>query len=70
LIIVSAACANPVSRAEPTSAEPVSSEDILKAYMSAINDRDYERMYSYISENSTMSKDEFIKRNKNIYEGK
>lgn len=69
LIIVSAACANPVSTAEPTSAEPVSPEDILKAYMSAINDRDYERMYSYISENSTMSKDEFIKRNKNIYEG-
>lgn len=69
LIIATAACADPASTDEPTSAEPVSPEDILKAYMSAINDRDYERMYGFISENSTLSKDDFIKRNKNIYEG-
>ncbi len=69
MIIISSACADTVSTAEPTSAEPVSPEDIIEAYMSAVNDRDYDKMYGFISENSTMSKDDFITRNKNIYEG-
>lgn len=70
VMLVSAACAGSApAGGEPTSAEPTAPEDILKAYMSAVNDRDYEKMYGYISENSTMGKDDFITRNKNIYEG-
>lgn len=68
MMLVFGACGS-VAAGEPTSAEPVIPEDILKAYMSAINDRDYEKMYSFISEKSTMQKDDFITRNKNIYEG-
>jgi penicillin-binding protein len=67
------ACAGSAASIDPegaaVSAEPVVPEDIIQVYMSAINDRDYEKMYGFISENSTMSKDDFIKRNKNIYEG-
>jgi cell division protein FtsI/penicillin-binding protein 2 len=49
--------------------KPVLAEDVLKAYMEAVNQRDYEKMYDFISENSTLSKEDFLTRNKNIYEG-
>ncbi len=52
-----------------TPAEPVNPEEVLKAYMAALVDKDYEKMYGFISENSTMTKDDFLARNKNIYEG-
>ncbi len=44
-------------------------EQVLAAYTAAINDRDYEAMYGMISQSSGVSKDDFIARNKNIYEG-
>lgn len=43
-------------------------EEILKKYMSFINEQNYEGMYELINNENT-SKEEFIKRNKNIYEG-
>lgn len=51
------------------SAGPVNLEEVLAAYIAALTDKDYEKMYSYISESSTMSKDDFLTRNKNIYGG-
>ena len=76
-IFIFMACASgEVSPVTPTvsdeavqSADPVLPEEILKAYMAALNDRDYEAMYGYVSENATMSKDDFLTRNKNIYQG-
>ena len=50
-------------------ANPVLPEEILKEYMSALNGGDYETMYGYVSENATMTKDDFLTRNKNIYQG-
>ena len=46
-------------------------EDILKKYISLINERKYEEMYELTSEKtkSEISQEDFIKRNKNIYEG-
>ena len=46
-------------------------EDILSAYVSLINEQKYDEMYSQISEESKseISQEDFIKRNKNIYEG-
>ena len=46
-------------------------EDILSAYVSLINEQKYDKMYSQISEESKseISQEDFIKRNKNIYEG-
>ena len=46
-------------------------EDILSAYVSLINEQKYDEMYSRISEESKseISQEDFIKRNKNIYEG-
>ncbi len=73
VMLVSAACGSaPASEGTAAPGEltdPVLPEEILKAYMTAINDKDYEKMYSYISENSTMTKDDYLARNKNIYEG-
>ena len=46
-------------------------EDVLKQYANYINEQNYEEMYNLITDNSKtrFSKDTFIKRNKNIYEG-
>ena len=46
-------------------------EDIWQKYISCINDRNYEEMYNMITEDSkqTISQEDFISRNKNIYEG-
>lgn len=46
-------------------------EDHLKKYFSYIEEQKYEEMYNSISEKSKqeISKEDFIKRNKNIYEG-
>ncbi|MDS0524320.1 penicillin-binding transpeptidase domain-containing protein [Clostridium sp. SHJSY1] len=43
--------------------------DVLNKYVSLLNDKDYEGMYSLISSDSNISKEDFVKRNKNIYEG-
>ena len=46
-------------------------EDVLQTFASYINDKKYEDMYSLLSSKSkaNISEEEFIKRNKNIYEG-
>lgn len=46
-------------------------EDKLNAYITLLNSKDYEGMYKIISSSSKLniSKDDFIARNKNIYEG-
>lgn len=46
-------------------------EKILEEYTSLINDKKYEEMYSKTTKGSqgNISKEDFIKRNKNIYEG-
>ena len=46
-------------------------EDILSSYVSLINEQKYDEMYSQISEESKseVSQEDFVKRNKNIYEG-
>ena len=46
-------------------------EDTLNNYISLINEKKYEEMYELISESSKskISLDDFIKRNKKIYEG-
>lgn len=46
-------------------------EDALNAYVELLNSKDYEAMYNAISNDSkeNISKEDFIARNKNIYEG-
>lgn len=46
-------------------------EKALNTYIDAVNQRDYEKTYSLISDESqdSYSKEKFIERNKNIYEG-
>lgn len=46
-------------------------ENILNNYVSLINEKNYEAMYDQITDESkqNISKDDFIARNKNIYEG-
>ena len=46
-------------------------EDVLQTFDSYINDKKYEDMYSLLSSKSkaNISEEDFIKRNKNIYEG-
>ena len=46
-------------------------EKVLEEYTSLINDKKYEEMYSKTTKGSqgNISKEDFIKRNKNIYEG-
>ena len=46
-------------------------EDIWQEYVSCINEQNYETMYEMITEDSKaqISKEDFISRNKNIYEG-
>ena len=73
-ILVSAACGDAAmsengSEASGVPVDPKTPEEILAAYVAAISDKDYEKMHSFISENSTMPKDDYLARNKNIYEG-
>ena len=46
-------------------------EETLSTYISLLNEQKYEEMYNMISEysKSQISQDDFVKRNKNIYEG-
>lgn len=46
-------------------------EDIWQSYISLINEQKYEEMYAMLTEDSKakISQEDFIKRNKNIYEG-
>lgn len=46
-------------------------EDTLSKYISLINEQKYDEMYNLISENSKtqISQEDFVKRNKNIFEG-
>lgn len=48
-----------------------SPEEVLKTYVANINEKKYEEMYELISEDSkaSISKEDFLKRNRNIYEG-
>ena len=49
----------------------INPEDIWQNYVSLINEQNYEEMYAMLTEDSKIqiSQDDFIKRNKNIYEG-
>lgn len=49
----------------------VNPEDVWQQYISYINEQKYEEMYEMITEESKtqISKENFVKRNKNIYEG-
>lgn len=49
----------------------IAPEEIWQKYISCINDKKYEEMYEMITEESKsqITKEDFIKRNKNIYEG-
>ena len=46
-------------------------EEVLNTYFSAINDKKYEEMYAYLSSSSkeSISQEDFVTRNENIYEG-
>ena len=46
-------------------------EDTIKAYFSKLSNKDYEAMYEMLSKSSkeSITKEDFINRNKNIYEG-
>lgn len=46
-------------------------EDVAKDYFAKLTDKKYEEMYSFLSEEAqqTISKEDFVKRNQNIYEG-
>ncbi|WP_143315154.1 penicillin-binding transpeptidase domain-containing protein [Clostridium sp. HBUAS56017] len=43
--------------------------DVLEKYVSLLNDKDYEGMYNLISKDSNISQEDFVSRNKNIYNG-
>ena len=46
-------------------------EDVLNTYITYINDKNYDGMYDLLSSSSksSISKEDFITKNKNIYEG-
>ena len=46
-------------------------EEILNQYVGLLNEKKYEEMYEYITKQSKekISQEDFVKRNKNIYEG-
>ena len=46
-------------------------EDVLNTYIAYINDKNYDGMYELLSSSSksSISKEDFITKNKNIYEG-
>ncbi|MGL5414642.1 MAG: penicillin-binding transpeptidase domain-containing protein [Clostridium sp.] len=47
------------------------SEEVITEYTELVNDKEYEKMYNLISSESknSISKEDFVARNKNIYEG-
>ena len=51
--------------------QKVNPEDIWQKYISCINEKKYDEMYNMITENSKsqISQEDFVSRNKNIYEG-
>ena len=67
-IIIICAIAGVIIYINSTKEKP---EDTLNAYISLINDQKYEEMYNMISNESKgqISQEDFVKRNKNIYEG-
>lgn len=54
-----------------TNTKKIKSEETLKQYISLVNEKKYEEMYNLISEGSkkTITQQDFITRNKKIYEG-
>ena len=46
-------------------------EEVLNEYISKINEQKYEEMYEYLDDESKqkISKEDFVTRNKNIFEG-
>lgn len=46
-------------------------EELLNAYFSSVNDKKYEELYNYLSSSSkeSISQEDFVTRNENIYEG-
>ena len=68
LIIVIAAIVTGIFLINKNQIKP---EDTLNTYISLINEQKYEEMYNMISSESKgqISQEDFIKRNKNIYEG-
>jgi len=44
-------------------------EDVLKQYVAYINEQKYDEMYELLSDENKVSKETFLSRNKNIYEG-
>lgn len=54
-----------------TNTKSIKSEETLKQYISLVNEKKYEEMYNLISEGSkkTITQEDFITRNKKIYEG-
>ncbi len=54
-----------------TNTKSIKSEEIIKQYITLVNEKKYEEMYNLISESSkkTITQEDFITRNKKIYEG-
>ncbi len=69
LMMTAAACSGIPPAESVSDPEPALPEEVLEAYMSAADAKDYEKMYSMVSESSNISKEDFVTRNKNIYEG-
>ena len=71
VIAVIVAIAGGVSAFVLLSKPKTNPEDIWQSYISLINEQKYEEMYAMLTEESKaqISQEDFIKRNKNIYEG-
>ncbi len=59
----------PSEEAGPPRPEPAPAQEVLQAYVSSLSAGDYEAMYGMIHTSSGMSKEDFITRNRSIYEG-
>lgn len=69
-MLVCVACGDaPAAGSSPSAAGPAGPKERLEAYTAALSAHDYEAMYGFISTKSTMEKEDFLLRNKNIYEG-
>lgn len=70
VVIILAACGGGIAYSL-TKKQKIKPEDIWNQYISNLNDAKYEEMYDMITEKSKtqISKEDFINRNKNIYEG-
>ena len=69
VVIILAACGGGIAYSL-TKKQKIKPEDIWNQYISNLNDAKYEEMYDMITEKSKtqISKEDFINRNKNIYE--